>query len=157
MDGRRSWWISSDIDPDCLFIRRPTEWEAIRIQALAKDALNKAKQRKWDSVKFGTDNGIIFDLIAEINSEYIDSLDEFVKVLSEQFRKYLSIHYSKVHGIVGVRMELGAFRPQSRSSLEKSKLLTVVDDLAIPDVTAIMSKLGAYFKGVSNHIRVRPY
>ena len=157
VDGRRSWWISSDIDPDCLFIRRPTEWEAIRIQALAKDALNKAKQRKWDSVKFGTDNGIIFDLIAEINSEYIDSLDEFVKVLSEQFRKYLSIHYSKVHGIVGVRMELGAFRPQSRSSLEKSKLLTVVDDLAIPDVTAIMSKLGAYFKGVSNHIRVRPY
>lgn len=155
VESRRSWWVSSDIDPDCLFMRRPTDWEAGRIQTLAKVALEKAKDRQWDSIKFGTDNGKVFDIIAEIKPEFIDNLDEFVKVLTEQFRKYLTIHYSKVHGLVGFKFEEQSFRPQSKSTLEKSKLLTVVDGTAIPDVTAIMSKLGALFKGVAKSIRVR--
>jgi len=155
VESRRSWWVSSDIDPDCLFMRRPTEWEAQRIKKLAAGALEKARNEQWDLIKFGTDNSRIFDIIVKINPEFIQAMDEHVKVLAEQFRKYLGVHYSKQHGIIGLLLEPQAFRPQSKTVLEKSKMLTVVDELAVPDITALVAKLGAFMKGVAESIRVR--
>jgi U3 small nucleolar RNA-associated protein 22 len=155
VESRRSWWISSDIDPDCLFLRRPTGWEAERIQKLAKRALERAETREWQLIKSGTDNGQVFDVIVKIKAHHTNQMDEYVKILTEQFRKYLSIAYSKRHGLIGVKMEPSAFRPQSKTVLEKSKMLTVVDGVAVPDVIAITSKLGALLQGVVESIRVR--
>ncbi len=155
IEGRRAWWISSDIDPDCLFMHRPTEWESSRIQSLAKVALERAFAKQWDLIKFGTDNSRIFDVIIKVKPEFVSAMDGYVKILNEQFRKYVGIQYSKQHGIIGLRLEKGSFRPQSKSVLEKSKMLTVVEELAIPDITVLLAKLGALMKGIAESIRVR--
>ena len=139
VEGRRSWWISSDIDPDCLFMRRPDEWESVRIQSLAKNALVFAENAQWDLIKQGSDNGAVYDVLMEI-AEGID-MDSLVKVLSEQFRKYFSFHYSRRLGLVGIVFESSSFRPQSNNVVKSSSMMAVVDETAVPDFGALMSKL----------------
>jgi U3 small nucleolar RNA-associated protein 22 len=155
VESRRTWWISSDIDPDCLFMRRPTEWEAGRIHKLAKKAIERAEAREWDLIKSGTDNGKVFDVIITIKPEHVTALDDHVRGLAEQFRKYFGIHYSKRHGLIGIRFEPSSFKPQSKTVSDKSKMVSVIDDLAVPDIMALTNKLGALMMGVTKSIRVR--
>jgi hypothetical protein len=152
VEGRRSWWISSDIDPDCLFMRRPDEWESVRIQSLAKNALGFAEKAQWDLIKQGSDNGAVYDVLMEI-AEGID-MDSLVKVLSEQFRKYFSFHYSRRLGLVGIVFESSSFRPQSNHVMKSSSMMAVVDETAVPDFGALMSKLSTIV-GSKNVISIK--
>ena len=155
VDHRRSWWISSDIDPDCLFLRRPIEAEAMRIQSLAKSALVKAEAKQWTKIRFGTDNSRVYDILINVEDQAINRLDDYVKVLSEQFKKYLSVHYSKRHALIGLRFEEASFKPQSNAALKHGAMLTVVDGIAIPDWTAITAKVSALLKGCVKSLTIR--
>jgi hypothetical protein len=155
VDARKTWWVSSDIDPDCLFLRRPLEWEAMRIQELARAALAKAEEADWDKIRFGTDNGRVYDVLIKVKAEHVNSLDDHVKVLNEQLRKYMRFHYSKRHGLVGALFEPAAFRPQSKAALEKSKLLLVADNVAVPDVVALTTKLASLLQGIAESVKIR--
>lgn len=155
VDTRKSWWISSDIDPDCLFLRRPNELEATRIQSIAKATLAHADAREYEKIRCGTDNGKIFDIILTMNKERVANIEQIAKTLSEQFRKYASVHYSKRHRLVALRLESGMFKPQSNASVKTASMLTIVDDLAIPDVVALTTKLAALLNGSVESVRVR--
>lgn len=91
-----------------------------------------------------------------IKKEEFANIEKIAKTLSEQFRKYASVHYSKRHALVALRFESEMFKPQSNASVKTASMLTVVDDLAVPDVVALTTKLAALLKGSVESIRVRP-
>jgi U3 small nucleolar RNA-associated protein 22 len=153
VDGRRSWWISSDIDQDCLFVRRPDEWESDRIQKLAKDALVFADKAQWDLIQFGTDNGSVYDVLMEI-ADGVD-MDILVKLLGEQFRKYFSFYYSQRHRLMGIVFETALFRPQSNTSLKGASMMAVVEETAVPDFAALISKMSVLVGDSVTSIKVR--
>ena len=145
VEHRRSWWISSDIDPDCLFLRRPNAWEASRILTLAKSALVKADRALWDNIRFGTDNAKVYDMLLYVAPGSSNQLDDHVKVLRDHFRNYLCFNYSKRHGIIGVRFESSAFKPQHGTKM--GSLCAIIDDVAVPDIPTLTLKLAALLKG----------
>jgi len=153
IDTRKSWWISSDIDPDCLFVRRPDEWESERIQKLAKEALVLAEAAQWDLIKLGTDNTTVYDILMEV-VEGVD-MDLLVKLLTEQFRKYFSFHYSHRHGLVGIVFEPSVFRPQSNQVLKGSSMLAVIEETAVPDITSLLAKMSVLMGESVVSIKVR--
>jgi hypothetical protein len=151
VESRRSWWISSDMDPHCLFLRRPNEFEAARIKALATSALLKAQKAQWDLIKCGTDNAKVFDILLFFYKDAV--CHQHVKTLREHFRNYLSFHYSERHDLVGVRFEPTAFKPQHGSKM--GSLCAVIGDVAVPDVPCLTLKLAALLKGLLRDIKVR--
>ena len=98
----------------------------------------------------------MIDILLTLEDERVAAgMDDFVKTLSDQFRKYLSFHYSKRHGIVGVLYEPAAFRPQSNQALKTASMLTVVGEVAVPDFAALTAKLGHLVKGSVKSVRIR--
>jgi U3 small nucleolar RNA-associated protein 22 len=154
VDERKSWWISSDIDPNCLFIRRPNEFESNRLECLAKEALALASRAEWDLIKFGTDNSTVFDVLMEV-SDSVTHMDQMVKLLTDQFRKYFSFHYSKRHRLVGIVFDPIVFRPQSNAMVKSSTMLAVVDETAVPDITGLVMKMGALLGDSVVSIKIR--
>ena len=145
------WWVSSSIDPECVYLRCPNEWEAVCIQNLAKKALANASLGNWEAIKFHTNNAKVYDVILQTSV----CAEELAKALSEQFRKYFSIHYSKRHGIIGIMCEPAAFAPQGNAATKSASMLTVVDQLAIPDFAALSTKLAQIVEGSVKSIKFR--
>jgi len=155
IESRRNWWISSDIDPHCLFVRRPNEFEASRLEQLAREGLRLAREAEWDMIKFGTDNGSVYDVLIGV-ADSVEDMDEVVKKLSEQFRKYFSFYYSKRHRLIGVVFDPSAFRPQSNNAVKMSTMLTVIhDETVVPDITALVMKMAGLLGESIDSIKVR--
>ena len=149
VDSRKAWWVSSDIDPHCVYLRRPSEWEANRIQKLAKKAIDQAARKEWTKIKCHTDNSAVYDLLLTVKAGI--KVNELAKHLNEQFRKYFTFHASETHRVIGVVFEDETFCV----SANKSALLTVVDNVTVPDFTVLMDKLRAIVHGSVDSIKVR--
>jgi U3 small nucleolar RNA-associated protein 22 len=157
VEARKSvWWISSPIDPHCVFLRRPNEWEAVRIQSLAKKACEHATKKNWTLITNGTDNSAVFDMLIEVgeNEESSTNLADVCKVLNEQFRNLITFRFSKRHGIIGGILQPSGF--VTGGDAKASPMHCVVGGLCMPDFPHIVEKMQKLLEGIKiNNITIR--